>query len=107
MIEIKKHTTKDYSFILKSESGHTLLNSVVYANKETVKKVVTSLHAVPKSRNTFERKTNHSGEFLFSLKSENGGIIGSSQLYQSEAGMENGIKNLINRINSLSDLNQL
>lgn len=107
MIEIRKGTSNDYSFCLKAESGNTLLNSIVYDNRETAKEVVNSLQAIKRSRNTFERKTNHSGKFLFSLKNNNGELIGSSQLYQSEAGMENGIKNLINRINSLSDLNQL
>ncbi len=46
----------------------------------------------------FERKTNHSGAFMFSLKDENGKIVGYSQCYNSEAGMENGIKNLKNKI---------
>lgn len=107
MIEIKKHTSDDYSFILKAESGHALLNSVAYSNKKMAEEAVSSLQALKRNRNTFERRTNHNGKFLFSISNNSGELIGSSQLYQSEAGMENGIKNLINRINSLSDLNQL
>jgi len=107
MIEIIEDTSAEYSFVLKTEGGHALLNSVVYSNKKAVKEVVSSLLSLKKNRNTFERKTNTNGKFLFSLKSTSGEIIGNSMLYQSEAGMENGIKNLINRIDSLSDSNQL
>lgn len=107
MIEIKNNTSNEYSFTLKSESGQVLLNSVAFSSKETVKEAISSLKIVLKSRNTFERKTNHNGKFLFSLKNNNGVLVGHSLIYQSEAGMENGIKNLITRINFLSSLNQL
>lgn len=107
MIEIKKEISNNYIFILKAESGHTLLNSVTFPDKKIAKDIVQSLNKISIGRNTFERKTNHNGEFLFSMKDMNGKIIGNSQFYQSEAGMENGIKNLIKRINSLNDLDQL
>jgi len=107
MIEILKKKEKTYEFILKAESGTTLLSSIRFINKEKVKEAVQNLNAYKNHGISVERKTNHNGEFLFSLKSQNGNLIGNSQLYRSEAGMENGIKNLINRINSLSDSNQL
>jgi uncharacterized protein YegP (UPF0339 family) len=107
MIEIRKDATEYYSFVLKAESGHALLNSVVYSNKVTAEEAVSSLQTIERSLNTIERKTNHNGKFLFSLKNNNGELIGNSLLYESEAGMENGIKNLMTRINSLFDSNQL
>lgn len=107
MIEIIKNTSNDYSFTLKSESGQALLNSVAFLDKETAKEAIRSLKTVLKSRNAFERKTNHNGKFLFSLKNNNGEVVGHSLIYQSEAGMQNGIKNIINRIHFLSHSNQL
>lgn len=107
MIEIRKDASEDYSFVLKAESGHALLNSVVYSNKAIAEEAVSSLQTIKRSLNTIERKTNHNGKFLFSLKNNNGELIGNSLLYESEAGMENGIKNLMTRINSLFDSNQL
>ncbi len=107
MIEIRKDAAKDYSFVLKAESGHALLNSVVYSDKLTAEEAVISLRTIKKNQNTIERKTNHSGKFLFSLKNNNGELIGNSLFYESEAGMENGIKNLLARINSLFNSNQL
>ena len=55
------------------------------------------------TRNHFERKTNHSGQFLFNLKDNDGNLIGQSQFYDSEMGMENGIKNLQNRLEELKN----
>jgi len=103
MVEIKKENGNEYIFSLKAESGITLLNSISFSNENEAKKVVRSLLTGTKKK--IERKTNHKGEFLFNIKDKNGKLIGNSQLYGSEAGMENGIKNLQNRITSLSNLN--
>lgn len=107
MIEITKQQTNKYTFVLKAASGQTLLSSVTFSNEKKAKETVNKLNELSSHRNTFERKTNHSGEFLFSLKNNQGEIIGNSQLYQSEAGMENGIKNLKNRIHNISNLDAL
>jgi len=87
-----------YSFRLKSDKGHTLLKSVSFENKATLEAIVSKLNSIVKDPTQYERKTNHKGEFLFILKDENGTIIGNSEGYTSEAGMENGIKNLRNTI---------
>ncbi len=105
MIEIEKDRSNEYSFVLKAEGGHALLRSIVYSKKEMAEEAIRDLQTLKRNRNTFERRTNHNGEFLFSIKNKNGRLIGNSELYQSEAGMENGIKNLIRRINSLSKEN--
>ena len=39
----------------------------------------------------YEKKTAKNGKFHFNLKSTNGQIIGSSQMYSAESGMNNGI----------------
>ncbi len=51
----------------------------------------------------FERKTDYNGKFLFILKNSEGKVLGNSMLYNSEAGMENGIKNLKTSISLLPD----
>jgi len=53
------------------------------------------------TRNHFERKTNHTGQFLFNLNDDDGNLIGRSQHYDSEMGMENGIKNLQTRMEAI------
>ena len=107
MIEIKKKGTDNYSFKLKTQSGHTLLRSVEYKNKEEIQQTVKDLNASNMNMIRFERKTNHEGLFLFDIKNSSGQLIGHSSYYTSEAGLENGIKNLQKRINSMTDLGEL
>ena len=107
MIEIKKKGTGKFGFNLKTQSGHTLLKSVEFTDEETVMKTVKRLNPINKSSIYFERKTNHEGMFLFDLKNSGGQLIGHSPLYNSEAGMENGINNLKHRISSLVTLGKL
>ncbi len=102
MIEIKKHKNSTYQFELKTSTGQILLSSIPFPNEEVTKKKVEELHPLITKQTSFERRTNHSGKFHFNLKDANGSVIGNSQLYSSEAGMENGIKNLKRRISVLS-----
>jgi uncharacterized protein YegP (UPF0339 family) len=39
----------------------------------------------------FEKKTASNGKFHFNLKSTNGQVVGSSQMYETEASCNNGI----------------
>jgi uncharacterized protein YegP (UPF0339 family) len=100
---IKIHTDTDntYRFSLKTETGSTVLNSVAFSDKFEMDKVLRKLDTMLLTRNHFERKTNTEGKFLFSLKDDDGRTVGHSEPYDSEAGMENGIKNLREQIRSL------
>lgn len=42
----------------------------------------------------YERKEAKNGKPYFNLKAANGQIIGSSQMYESASGMENGIESV-------------
>ena len=55
-------------------------------------------HALFQSQNDnlFDRLTAKNGKSHFTLKSTNGQVIGSSQMYASESGMENGITSVQN-----------
>ena len=98
---------KDYVFILKAKSGNILLSSIAFKNINEAKKTVNSLNTLHEKPNVFERKTNHKGKFIFNLKKHDGEVIGTSQSYSSEVGMENGIKNVKKSIKYLSDLKEL
>ena len=101
MIEIKKGKNNTFQFSLKTAEGKTLLNSVDFESEAEIEDTVKQLKPLASRQNCFERKTNYDGHFLFNLKDKNGKIIGNSLLYDSEAGMENGITNLKRRITSL------
>lgn len=100
---IKFHTDSDdnFSFSLRADNGSILLNSVTFSDKSEMDKTLRKLNTIDLSRNHFERKTNTEGRFLFLLKDDSGQLIGRSNPFDSEAGMENGIKNLREGMKSL------
>ena len=101
MIAIKKDSNNKYSFNFKAKSGRILLNSIPFNNKLEITKTVNELKSNNDRELVFERKTNFDGKFLFNLKNKQGQLIGSSKLYDSEAGLENGINNAKDSINSI------
>ncbi len=107
MIDIIGDEKDNYKFTLKAEGGNVLLKSIGFRNENEVKELIQKLGTIQQKRSVFERKTNHNGEFLFQMKDLQGKLIGTSESYGSEAGMENGIKNLKKRIVVLSKQRQL
>ncbi len=102
MFEIRKEENKTYRFELKSVDGQNLLDSVSFKSKHQIKKTINELGPTTLNELLFERKTDYNGKFLFNLKSPSGQLIGNSGLFESEAGMENGIKHIKKRIADLS-----
>jgi len=94
MFELKNKEKSSYHFALKAKNGQVILSSEVYQSKAAALNGIESVqkHAVEEGR--YERKTAKDGNFFFNLKSSNGQIIGSSQMYSSESGMENGINSV-------------
>ncbi|MDC6351653.1 YegP family protein [Zeaxanthinibacter sp. PT1] len=107
MIKIEKNKEKQYQFTLRTNSGSVLLNSVPYRDKETILRTVEMLPSLIDDHMVFERKTNHNGKFIFYLKDVNGKLIGTSQEYLSESGLENGIKNIRKTLDGMTDHSQL
>jgi hypothetical protein len=99
MIKIDKKKDGNFEFKLKSTSGKTLLKSVSFSSKENLDKTLKDFKDLKDARTKFfERKTNTDGKFLVELKNHNGMTVGTSGLYTSEAGMENGILNISNSL---------
>ncbi|NKI25090.1 YegP family protein [Arenibacter sp. 6A1] len=103
MITITKDNDNTHIFSLQSDTGQSLLKSVPYTTKESMHKTLTDLKVLVTLSSAFERKTNYHGKFFFILKDKEGKIIGNSMFYTSEAGMENGIKNLKKIVDLLPD----
>lgn len=91
MVEIVKNKTGEYQLHFKSSTGSSLLKSISFKSEEDAEAILNRIIAKP----IFERKTNHHGKFMILLKTASGEQVGQSNKYSSEAGMENGIKNLI------------
>ncbi|PQB04506.1 YegP family protein [Aureitalea marina] len=95
MFEVKKSGDK-YHFVLKAANGQVILSSQMYASKSGAMNGVDSVRKNCGNDDCWERKTAKNGKFHFNLKSTNGQIVGSSQMYASESGMNNGIQSVKN-----------
>jgi len=93
MFELKKSGEK-FHFVLKSGNGQVVLSSQMYASKSGAMNGIESIQSNCGDDKCFERKTAKNGKFHFNIKSTNGQIIGSSQMYAAEAGMNNGIESV-------------
>ncbi len=93
MFELKKSGDK-YHFVLKAANGQVILSSQMYASKSGASNGIDSVKKNCGDDKCFERKTAKNGKFHFNIKSSNGQIIGSSQMYAAESGMNNGIESV-------------
>ncbi len=94
MFELKNKQGSSYHFTLKAKNGQVILSSEVYNSKSAAENGIASVQKNASEDGRYERKTAKNGKFYFNLKASNGQIIGSSQMYASESGMENGINSV-------------
>ncbi len=94
MFELKNKEENQFHFNLKAKNGQIILSSEIYTSKAAAKNGIASIQKNCTDDIRYERKTAKNGKFYFNLKATNGQIIGSSQMYTSESGMENGIKSV-------------
>ncbi len=101
MLEYLNEGESGCRFVVKSAQGHPLLESVSFRSREDAREQVRRLQPTLRDPAIFERRTDHRGRFQFTLRSPGGHVLGHSQFYRSEAGMENGITNIRNQLSSL------
>lgn len=80
-----------FYFLIVAKHGHIILKSEVFNSLDAVKKGIKVVQRNAMNMSRYERKTTSEGKFYFNLKSVSGDVLGKSQMYSSEAGMENGI----------------
>lgn len=90
----QSENNQKYYFNLKAKNGQIILSSQGYADKSGAKNGIESVKTNCSDDRKFERKTASNGKFHFNIKAANGQIIGSSQMYAGESGMENGIESV-------------
>lgn len=89
--EVKTRKNGEFQFNLKAGNGQVILSSEGYTTKANCLNGVESVKKNAKDDNKFDRKTSTNGKHYFNLKATNGQIIGTSEMYESASGMENGI----------------
>jgi uncharacterized protein YegP (UPF0339 family) len=94
--ELKKTEGGKFHFTLKAGNHEIILSSQLYAEKSGAENGIESVRTNGIHDSRFERKLSAKGEPYFSLKAQNGQLIGTSEIYGSEASRDNGIKSVTN-----------
>ncbi|WP_294963402.1 YegP family protein [uncultured Flavobacterium sp.] len=88
---ITQRKNGEYQFSLLAGNGQIILMSEGYSQRASCLAGIESVKINGKNEQMFDRKTSLNGKFYFNLKAGNGQIIGTSEMYESEAARENGI----------------
>jgi uncharacterized protein len=91
---ISTRSNGEFQFTLKADNGQVILTSEGYAAKSGCTNGIESVRKNAGDDGRYERKTASNGKFHFNLKAANGQIIGSSQMYESATGRDNGIESV-------------
>lgn len=93
---IKTRTNGEFQFNLKANNGQIILDSEGYTTKAACENGINSVKNNATEDSRFERKTSTNGKYYFNLKATNGQVIGTSEMYESTAGRDNGIESVKN-----------
>lgn len=85
---------QEYYFNLKAGNHEVILASEGYTSKSGALNGIDSVKSNASDDSKFDRKEAKNGQFYFNLKATNGQIIGTSEMYTSTAGRDNGIESV-------------
>tara|TARA_R110002051_G_scaffold322792_1_gene414207 strand:- start:797 stop:1126 length:330 start_codon:yes stop_codon:yes gene_type:complete len=88
---ITKRANGEFQFNLKADNGQVILTSEGYSSKSGCENGISSVKTNSKDDSKFDKKTSSNGKPYFNLKASNGQIIGTSEMYESISGRDNGI----------------
>ncbi len=91
---ITKRANGEFQFNLKAGNGQTILTSEGYSAKAACSNGIESVKTNSKDDSRYDKKESSNGKFYFTLKASNGQIIGSSEMYESASGRDNGIESV-------------
>jgi uncharacterized protein YegP (UPF0339 family) len=89
--DVSRGKAKDHYFVLKAGNGEVVLTSEMYESTGSAEKGIASVRQNSADDGSYERATSSDGKFRFNLKASNYQVIGTSQLYESEASRDAGI----------------
>lgn len=89
--EITKASNGQFRFALKAGNGEVILHSETYVQKASAQNGIASVQTNSQNDARYERKTASDGRAYFTLKAANGEVIGTSEMYSTEAARDEGI----------------
>ena len=84
----------EFQFNLKAGNGQVILASEGYSSKSACMNGIDSVQKNSQDEKRFDKLTAKNGKPYFNLKSTNGQIIGTSEMYESESSRDNGIESV-------------
>ena len=93
--EIYKDKKAEYRFRLKAGNGEIILASEGYKAMSGCKNGIASVQKNATDGKRYLRKESKNGKFMFNLRAGNNQVIGTSEMYNTSAACENGIKNVM------------
>lgn len=96
----------EYRFHLTSGNGEIILLSENYTSRVACRNGIEAVKRNAGNDGQFQRKTASNGQYYFNLVAQNGQVIGTSEMYASIAGRENGINSVKKnaQVATISDL---
>jgi len=92
--EVYQDARSEYRFRLKAINGQKILASEGYSAKASCMNGIESVRTNSQDDSKIDRKVSSNGKHYFNLKASNGQVIGTSEMYESSSGMENGIESV-------------
>ncbi|MBF7683234.1 YegP family protein [Acinetobacter sp. B5B] len=89
--EISKAKDGQFHFVLKAGNGEVILTSELYKAKASAHTGINSVQKNAADDTKYDRLEAKNGKAYFNLKAVNHQIIGTSQMYASEASRDHGI----------------
>lgn len=85
----------EHRFRLKAGNGQIILASEGYSNKDGCENGIASVKKNAQEKDNFEVAETKNGGCKFNLKAGNGQVIGTSEVYESDAACDNGIESVM------------
>lgn len=90
----KSETNGQFKFVLKAGNAETILSSEQYTTIAAAKNGIESVQKNSVLDERYSKEVAKNGKPYFNLKAGNHQIIGSSQMYASEASRDKGIESV-------------
>lgn len=91
---ITKSSNGEYRFKLKAGNGEVILVSEGYTSKANCQNGIESVKDNSQKDERYEKKVSSNNKHYFNLKASNGQVIGTSEMYESAGGRDNGISSV-------------
>lgn len=92
--ELNKNDKGQFSFVLKAGNSEVILRSEVYETRASAENGIASVQKNSPGDASYARSTASDGRFYFTLKAANHQVIGTSQMYKTEASRDGGIESV-------------